>query len=90
MQSADRRLWSWTHDEELDRLVKVVGLHSWSHIAKRMERAFPKITRTGKQCRERWFNHLNPSIRRDKWTLEELTAFLDCWKKHKNRWTKIS
>ena len=27
--------------------------------------------RTGKQCRERWHNQLDPAIRKDPWTREE-------------------
>jgi hypothetical protein len=44
-----------------------------------MERAFPKITRSGKQCRERWFNHLDPTIMREQWTLPELYQFIGLW-----------
>jgi myb proto-oncogene protein len=27
--------------------------------------------RIGKQCRERWHNHLDPNIKKDKWNPEE-------------------
>ena len=27
-----------------------------------------KIERMGKQCRERWHNHLKPDINKDEWT----------------------
>ncbi len=27
--------------------------------------------RTGKQCRERWHNHLDPNINKNAWTEEE-------------------
>jgi len=32
--------------------------------------------RTGKQCRERWHNQLDPSIRKDPWTKEEETVLM--------------
>jgi len=27
--------------------------------------------RVGKQCRERWHNHLNPNVKKQKWTVED-------------------
>ena len=27
--------------------------------------------RSGKSCRERWFNHLDPKIKRSEWSVEE-------------------
>lgn len=30
-----------------------------------------EIGRKGKQCRERWYNQLDPSINREPWTEEE-------------------
>jgi hypothetical protein len=32
--------------------------------------------RTAKQCRERWVNHLDPSINKSKWTAEEKAILL--------------
>jgi myb proto-oncogene protein len=29
------------------------------------------IVRTGKQCRERWLNHLRPNIDKGHWTIQE-------------------
>ena len=33
--------------------------------------------RTGKQCRERWHNHLDPSIAKERWTEEENEIVID-------------
>jgi len=41
----------------LIQLVEQYGLRKWSHIAQ----ALPG--RIGKQCRERWHNHLRPDIK---------------------------
>ena len=46
-------------------LVKSHGPKNWSFVAKHLP------GRIGKQCRERWHNHLNPGISKDKWTEEE-------------------
>lgn len=37
----------------------------WSVVASRLP------GRIGKQCRERWFNHLDPSIKKGEWSPEE-------------------
>jgi myb proto-oncogene protein len=42
-----------------------LGPRKWSQIAQHLP------GRIGKQCRERWHNHLNPDIRKDAWTKEE-------------------
>lgn len=42
-------------------LVQKFGVKSWSLIASHLK------GRLGKQCRERWYNHLNPEIRKDSW-----------------------
>ena len=62
----------WTKDED-EALLKAVAVHgskAWSAISC----ALPG--RTGKACRERWFNHLNPALRPDEWTpAEDATLF---------------
>ncbi|KAK7316455.1 hypothetical protein VNO77_35501 [Canavalia gladiata] len=49
--------WSPEEDRALVELVKQFGLKKWSQIAKSLK------GRIGKQCRERWHNHLRPNIR---------------------------
>lgn len=42
-----------------------VGKVKWSAIAAQLP------GRIGKQCRERWFNHLDPAIKKGDWSLDE-------------------
>ncbi|GJX07763.1 transcription factor MYB119-like protein, partial [Tanacetum coccineum] len=49
--------WTDEEDKKLLRLVKLHGERKWDHIAEQM------IGRAGKQCRERWHNHLRPDIK---------------------------
>lgn len=35
----------------------------WNEIAEVISNKLPGSNRTGKQCRERWFNQLDPSIK---------------------------
>ena len=76
----------WTDEEDLlvVRLVEKVGPQRWTYIAEHLP------GRIGKQCRERWHNHLNPAIRRDSWDpAEEWLLFL-LHKQLGNRWATIS
>jgi hypothetical protein len=73
----------WTEEE--DAIVREmvmrhgVGNVKWSVIASRLE------GRIGKQCRERWFNHLDPSINKGEWTPEEDRAVFEAQKQFGNR-----
>ena len=47
-------------------------------------------TRTGKQCRERYMNHLDPQLNDGVWTKEEDEIIIEAQKEHGNSWTMIS
>jgi hypothetical protein len=47
--------------------------------------------RTGKQCRERWYNHLDPKLKKKiPWNEEEDALLLHYQVEYGNSWTKIS
>lgn len=76
----------WTPEEDqivLD-LVHKFGAKNWSFIASKLD------GRIGKQCRERWHNHLNPDIKNGKWTEEEDKIILEAHRKYGNKWAEIS
>ncbi|KAE9592067.1 hypothetical protein Lal_00012949 [Lupinus albus] len=76
----------WTQEED-DKIVELVSEHGptkWSLIAK----ALPG--RIGKQCRERWHNHLNPDIKKDAWTMEEELTLMNAHGTHGNKWAEIA
>jgi hypothetical protein len=52
------------------------GEQQWSSLAKIMK------NRTRKQCRERWKNHLDPSICRDEWKDSEDQLIIESVKKN--------
>ncbi|CAM9745936.1 unnamed protein product, partial [Ectocarpus sp. 8 AP-2014] len=57
--------WTAEEDERLSKLVEVVGM-KWSDLARHIP------GRIAKQCRERYLNHLDPSLRKDMpWTEDE-------------------
>ena len=46
--------------------------------------------RTGKQCRERWHNHLNPAIVKETWTAAEDEQIIRAHKELGSRWSEIA
>eukprot|EP00744_Colponema_vietnamica_P003157 GILI01004876.1.p1 GENE.GILI01004876.1~~GILI01004876.1.p1 ORF type:complete len:423 (+),score=47.80 GILI01004876.1:53-1270(+) len=76
----------WTKEEDalLSELVKKYGVRRWSVIASNLS------GRIGKQCRERWFNHLCPDIKKGPWTEEEDAILRESQKKLGNRWSDIA
>ncbi|KAH8043498.1 RNA polymerase II transcription regulator recruiting protein [Aureococcus anophagefferens] len=46
--------------------------------------------RIGKQCRERWTNHLDPNLKKGGWTHEEDTILAEAQQRWGNAWTKIA
>jgi Myb-like DNA-binding domain len=76
----------WTAEEDriVLKLVEAYGPHHWSVIATHLP------GRIGKQCRERWHNHLNPSIKRDNWTPEEDIKIINAHMTLGNKWAEIA
>uniref|UniRef100_A0A2P2M1R1 Transcriptional activator Myb n=1 Tax=Rhizophora mucronata TaxID=61149 RepID=A0A2P2M1R1_RHIMU len=76
--------WTQEEDDKIVELVAKYGPTKWAVIAKSLP------GRIGKQCRERWHNHLNPDIKRDAWTLEEETVLMNAHRMHGNKWAEIA
>lgn len=76
----------WTRDEDslLISLVNAHGPRNWTSLAARMP------SRSGKQCRERWLNHLNPDIKKGAWTTDEDEMLVDLHSTIGNRWSEIA
>ena len=60
------------------------GAKGWNYIASKLP------GRVGKQCRERWHNHLDPNIVKDKWTLEEDKNLMRLYNLHGKKWSIIA
>ncbi|KAL6275687.1 hypothetical protein ACE6H2_019288 [Prunus campanulata] len=76
--------WTDEEDRKLIRLVKQYGVRKWAQIAEKL------VGRAGKQCRERWHNHLRPDIKKDSWTEEEETILVEAHTEVGNRWAEIA
>uniref|UniRef100_A0A1D1YIG5 Myb-related protein 3R-1 n=1 Tax=Anthurium amnicola TaxID=1678845 RepID=A0A1D1YIG5_9ARAE len=76
--------WSKEEDDTIIEMVNKYGPKKWSTIAQ----ALPG--RIGKQCRERWHNHLNPAINKEAWTQEEELALIHAHQIYGNKWAELS
>lgn len=76
--------WTPQEDATVIRLVQIHGHKKWSFIARQLK------GRLGKQCRERWYNHLNPDINKGEWTEEEDQAIIDAHTQLGNKWAEIA
>ncbi|XP_022837281.1 transcriptional activator Myb isoform X6 [Spodoptera litura] len=76
--------WTKEEDEKVMELVAKYGPKKWTLIARHLK------GRIGKQCRERWHNHLNPSIKKTAWTEHEDRVIYQAHKQLGNQWAKIA
>lgn len=75
----------WTADEdEIIRGCIQEGITKWSEIAAKVP------GRIGKQCRERWFNHLDPGIKKSEWSDEEDQILISAQAEMGNKWCEIA
>mmetsp|Transcript_11844 Transcript_11844/g.33427 ORF Transcript_11844/g.33427 Transcript_11844/m.33427 type:complete len:513 (-) Transcript_11844:34-1572(-) len=76
--------WTPEEDETLRQLVGKHGPRNWSLMA----RGIPG--RTGKSCRLRWLNQLNPNVRKGMFSPEEDAAILAAHAVYGNKWASIA
>lgn len=79
-----KKPFSMEEDQFLIQFVAIHGARNWSSLARQMG------TRTPKQCRERWHNHLDPNINKGPWTFEEDRIVAMKQKELGNRWADIA
>ena len=60
-----KRVWTEEEDSLLRKVVGMYGARCWSEVARYFE------DRGGKQCRERWHNHLRDGVMKNSWSDEE-------------------
>lgn len=87
-----RHAWNSLEDENLTQLTLEKGKKAWTSLARelnlRVHRGLP--IRQGKQCRERYYNHLDPGLKKEKWTPEEDLTLINVQKVLGNKWSKIA
>ncbi|XP_052209546.1 transcription factor MYB3R-1-like [Diospyros lotus] len=76
--------WCKEEDGTIIELVNKYGPRKWSTIAQHLP------GRIGKQCRERWHNHLNPNINKEAWTQEEELILIHAHQIYGNKWAELT
>lgn len=76
--------WTPKEDRAVEEHVRLHGTSKWSKIAGVLP------GRIGKQCRERWHNHLDPNISKKAWSEEEDRTILEFHSTVGNRWSEIA
>ncbi|XAR50190.1 hypothetical protein NMG60_11004446 [Bertholletia excelsa] len=76
--------WTIEEDRLLIHLVEKHGVRKWTHIAQTLK------GRIGKQCRERWHNHLRPDIKKETWSEEEDKILIQAHAEVGNKWAEIA
>jgi hypothetical protein len=76
---------SWSKEED-NLLVDLMKQHGpkWSIISQSLP------GRIGKQCRERWFNHIDPAVKKSAWTQAEDDYIFETQIRIGNRWCEIA
>ncbi|XP_046848614.1 cell division cycle 5-related protein-like [Xenia sp. Carnegie-2017] len=77
-------VWRNTEDEILKAAVMKYGLNQWSRIASLLHR------KSAKQCKARWYEWLDPSIKKTEWSREEDEKLLHLAKLMPTQWRTIA
>ena len=85
-----RNPWTQSEDSAIISLVNKYGTNNWTTIATEMSNYFKSQSRNGKQCRERWHNHLDPNINKEYWTENEEEILFNKHKEFGNKWSDIA
>ncbi|KAL1195508.1 Transcription factor MYB56 [Cardamine amara subsp. amara] len=83
-KACSRGHWRPTEDAKLKELVAQFGPQNWNLIAHHL------LGRSGKSCRLRWFNQLDPRINKRAFTEEEELRLLAAHRAYGNKWALIS
>ncbi|KAI7805030.1 cell division cycle 5-like protein [Triplophysa rosa] len=77
-------VWRKTEDEILKAAVMKYGKNQWSRIASLLHR------KSAKQCKARWYEWLDPSIKKTEWSREEEEKLLHLAKLMPTQWRTIA
>ena len=85
-----RQMWSHDEDQALLDIIKGHCRQKWNIVADELKKRLSGTTKTGKQCRERFRNYLDPNITRREWTKSDKIVFLVLHKQYGNHWGQIT
>jgi hypothetical protein len=76
--------WSREEDAKIMEFVRTHGCQDWSQLSELLP------GRIGKQYKERWRNHLEPSLTHAPWTPQEDATLIELHQRHGNAWVRIA
>lgn len=88
-KSKQRGVWTDEESKLLGKLVEERGEKSWNEIAEVLNTQYGN-NKTGKQCRERFRNYVNPNLEKSEWKPNEKLLFVILHQVYGNQWTSIS
>lgn len=77
-------IWKNIEDEILKAAVMKYGLNQWSRISSLI------VRKSAKQCKSRWYEWLDPSIKKTEWSKSEEEKLLHLAKLFPNQWRTIA
>eukprot|EP01084_Bolivina_argentea_P213698 362862_1 len=77
-------VWKNTEDEILKAAVMKYGLNQWARISSLL------VRKSAKQCKARWYEWLDPSIKKTEWSQEEDEKLLHLAKIMPCQWRSIA
>uniref|UniRef100_M4BMA3 Uncharacterized protein n=1 Tax=Hyaloperonospora arabidopsidis (strain Emoy2) TaxID=559515 RepID=M4BMA3_HYAAE len=77
-------VWKNTEDEILKAAVMKYGMNQWARVASLLSR------KSAKQCKARWYEWLDPSIKKTEWSREEEEKLLHLAKLMPSQWRTIA
>ncbi|OMJ71571.1 hypothetical protein SteCoe_30190 [Stentor coeruleus] len=91
-QQDDKQGWNSIEDEILLKIVSSRGAKAWSAIAKELNTMIHEglQVRQGRHCRERWYNHVDPSLVKGLWKEEEDDFIINQQIIMGNKWSEIA
>ena len=84
-QKSVKRAWTDEEDQKLVQKIMETGPLKWDYISSQIGGV-----RTGKQCRERWHNQLNPLLKRNVWNVEEEWLLYLMKQRVSNHWSDMA
>lgn len=77
-------MWKNTEDEILKAAVMKYGKNQWARISSLL------VRKSAKQCKARWYEWLDPSIKKTEWSREEEEKLLHLAKLMPTQWRTIA
>lgn len=85
-----RTPWSPLEDTAITTLISKYGTSNWTLISSLLSSQYGFKNRSGKQCRERWHNHLDPSVNKSYWSEREENILFQKHLEIGNKWSDIA